>query len=87
MDDTGGYKLKKKSEQDIAAGTEERKAKQDSVSTGIFGNLVKKASSDEAQGDKPIQEHQKVRFNLLKVGPMKDKNETDSCEAWNKYQF
>ena len=87
MDDTGGYKLKKKSEQDIAAGTEERKAKQDSVSTGIFGNLVKKASVSKPKGDGPSQEHQKVRFNLRKVGPTKDKNDSDSCEAWNKYCF
>ncbi len=85
--DTGGYNLKKQSEQDVAGGVRGRKTKHESISTGTFGNLVKKASSDEAQGDKPIQEHQKVRFNLLKVGPMKDKNETDSCEAWNKYQF
>ena len=87
VNDTGGSNLKKQSEQDSTGGARERKTKHDPVSTGTFGNLVKKASTDEPNGDKPSQEHQKVRFNLLKVGPMKDKNDTDSCEAWNKYHF
>ena len=79
--------LKKQSEQDVDGGVRRRKTKHESISTGTFGNLVKKASLDAAQGDKPSEEHQKVLFNLLKVGPMKDKKDTDSCEAWNKYHF
>ena len=67
------------------SGTLEKRRRQDSVSTGTFGNLVKKASTEEPVPDRDSEARQRIRFNLLKVGPKKTKG--DRCEAWRKYLF
>lgn len=66
------------------SGTLERRGP-DSVSTGTFGNLVKRASSGKPVEDKVSEARQRIQFNLRRVGPKKTKG--DRCEAWRKYLF
>ncbi|MCA9780096.1 MAG: hypothetical protein KC800_25390 [Candidatus Eremiobacteraeota bacterium] len=80
-----GIPLKKPSDTSGNSGTLEKSRRQDSVSTGTFGNLVRRASSEEPAQDKVSEARQRIRFNLLKVGPKKTKG--DRCEAWRKYLF
>jgi hypothetical protein len=80
-----GVPTQKSSDASGNSGTLEKRGRQDSVSTGTFGNLVKRASNEEPVPDKVREARQRIRFNLLKVGPKKTKG--DHCEAWRKYLF
>jgi hypothetical protein len=59
--------------------------KKDTVSTGTFGNLVRKVNQNGSMEERVAKARQRIRFNLLKVGPRR--NTTDECEAWRKYLF
>ena len=80
-----GVPIQKSSDTSGNSGTLEKRKHQDSISTGTFGNLVKRASSEEPVSDKVSEARQRIRFNLLKVGPKKTKG--DRCEAWRKFLF
>jgi hypothetical protein len=57
----------------------------DSVSTGTFGNMVRKVNREASLKDRVARARQRIRFNLLKVGPRRKTSER--CEAWRKYLF
>jgi len=67
------------------SGVLEVGSKHDSISTGTFGNLVKRASRENPE-DRAGLARQRIRYNLLRVGPKKS-NSADRVEAWRKYLF
>ena len=61
----------------------------DSVSSGTFGKLVRKVNEDdsvESRVDRVASARQRLRYNLMKIGPRR-KSGGDRCEAWRKYLF
>lgn len=81
-----GIKMEGPSDNSGNSGTLERKGSPpDSISTGTFGNLVKRASNERPVDDKVSEARQRIQFNLRRVGPKKTKG--DRCEAWRKYLF
>ena len=59
--------------------------KKDTISTGTFGNLVRKSNQGATLSERAADARHRIRFNLKKVGPRP--KSTDECEAWRKYLF
>lgn len=58
----------------------------DSVSTGTFGNLVKKASNENAPiEDRAAEARHRIRYNLMKFSPKRKSG--DRCEDWREFLF